>query len=98
MLNEAIANGVVPRALAVINPGNPTGNSLPLENMKAVVRFCSKHNLVLMADEVYQENIYDSALPFHSFKKVSSPRGTIALSGDACTPPTFLFARTRDFL
>ena len=69
-LEDALARGVVPRALVVINPGNPTGNCLPLENMQAVVRFCSKHNLVLMADEVYQENIYDTALPFFSFKKV----------------------------
>ena len=69
-LQESIAKGITPRALVVINPGNPTGNSLPLENMKDVVRFCSKHNLVLMADEVYQENIYDSARPFYSFKKV----------------------------
>jgi len=66
----AVAAGVTPRALVVINPGNPTGNTLPRDNMEAVVRFCSKHHLVLMADEVYQENIYDDALPFHSFKKV----------------------------
>lgn len=42
------------QALVVINPGNPTGNSLPVENMKDIVSFCVKHNLVLMADEVYQ--------------------------------------------
>jgi len=35
-----------------------------------VVRFCAEHDLVLIADEVYQENVYDDALPFHSFKKV----------------------------
>jgi aspartate/methionine/tyrosine aminotransferase len=72
-LERALVRSVIPRALVVINPGNPTGNSLPLENMQAVVRFCSKHNLVLLADEVYQENIYDSSLPFHSFKKVPFP-------------------------
>ena len=55
----------------VINPGNPTGNSLPLENMRAIIEFCGKHNLVLMADEVYQENVYDESRPFYSFKKAS---------------------------
>ena len=35
----------------VINPGNPTGNCLPLENMQQIVRFCKKESLVLMADE-----------------------------------------------
>ena len=34
------------------------------------MRFCKKESLVLMADEVYQENIYQGAAPFHSFKKV----------------------------
>lgn len=69
-LSAAKADGISTRALAVINPGNPTGNSLPLENMQEVIRFCSRHNLVLMADEVYQENIWESSRPFHSFKKV----------------------------
>ncbi len=69
-LTQAKADGVSTRALVVINPGNPTGNSLPLENMQEVLRFCGKHGLVLMADEVYQENIWEDARPFHSFKKV----------------------------
>jgi alanine transaminase len=67
---KAKADGVTPRALAVINPGNPTGNCLPYDNMEEVIRFCGREGLVLMADEVYQENIWDASLPFHSFKKV----------------------------
>ena len=67
---EAVSKNITVKALAVINPGNPTGNSLPLENMREIVQFCSEYNLVLMADEVYQENIYDSTLPFYSFKRV----------------------------
>lgn len=42
------------RALCVINPGNPTGNILGLEDMKGVVRFCYRHGIALLADEVYQ--------------------------------------------
>ena len=53
-LAEARAAGVSPRSLVVINPGNPTGNCLPLENMQQIVRFCVQEGLVLMADEVYQ--------------------------------------------
>jgi len=90
---DAAAKGIVPRALAVINPGNPTGNTLPLENMQEVVRFCSKHNLVLMADEVYQENIYDSSLPFYSFKKVlkeMSPEPPLQLVSFHSTSKGFL--------
>ncbi|KAF1739990.1 hypothetical protein MXB_2828, partial [Myxobolus squamalis] len=56
--------------MVVINPGNPTGQILSYENMVDIVKFCDKNRLILLADEVYQENIYDEALQFHSFKKV----------------------------
>jgi len=71
-LAAARRDGVSPRGLVVINPGNPTGNCLPLENMKDIVKLCAKEGLVLMADEVYQENIYQGSAPFHSFKKVAA--------------------------
>jgi len=77
-LAEARAKGVSCRGLVVINPGNPTGNCLPLENMQEIVRFCKQERLVLMADEVYQENIYQGAAPFHSFKKVVASLGSEA--------------------
>lgn len=57
------------RALAIINPGNPTGQCLTEENVQNIVRFAAKHNLTLLADEVYQTNIY-SHVPFTSFRKV----------------------------
>jgi alanine transaminase len=57
-LGEAVNAGTTVRALCVINPGNPTGQSLSRGNMEEVVRFCGRHNLVLMADEVYQKNVY----------------------------------------
>ena len=68
----AKAKGVQPRALVVINPGNPTGNSLLRPNMEEIVRFCADNKLVLIADEVYQENIWDEGRPFISFKEVVS--------------------------
>jgi alanine transaminase len=67
---KAKSDGVNPRSLVVINPGNPTGGCLPEDVMKDIVRFCEKENLVLIADEVYQTNIYTHDKPFHSFKKV----------------------------
>jgi len=76
-LAEARKAGKSPRGLVVINPGNPTGNCLPLENMQGIVKFCAREGLVLMADEVYQENIYSTA-PFHSFKKVAAGLGAEA--------------------
>ncbi|KAJ3337975.1 Glutamate--glyoxylate aminotransferase 2, partial [Kappamyces sp. JEL0680] len=63
------------RALCVINPGNPTGQCLNIDTMKSIIRFCKRENIVLMADEVYQANIYTKQLPFHSFKKVLKTMG-----------------------
>eukprot|EP00172_Hildenbrandia_rubra_P003231 Plantae.Rhodophyta-Hildenbrandia_rubra.ctg491.p1 GENE.Plantae.Rhodophyta-Hildenbrandia_rubra.ctg491~~Plantae.Rhodophyta-Hildenbrandia_rubra.ctg491.p1 ORF type:complete len:490 (+),score=93.00 Plantae.Rhodophyta-Hildenbrandia_rubra.ctg491:354-1823(+) len=64
------------RALVVINPGNPTGQVLGVENMKEIVRFCEREGVVLMADEVYQKNIYGESLKFVSFKKVIRDLGS----------------------
>jgi len=67
----SVRNGVTPRVLVVINPGNPTGQCLEEENMADVLRWCAKRRVVLFADEVYQTNIYSpSSRPFISFRKV----------------------------
>jgi alanine transaminase len=69
-LRKGRSEGANPRALVIINPGNPTGGCLPLEVIEEVIHLCEKENLVLIADEVYQTNIYTEGRPFHSFKKV----------------------------
>jgi aspartate/methionine/tyrosine aminotransferase len=46
--------------------GNPTGACLTADNLRAVLQFCRKNRLVLLADEVYQENIYNPRRPFVS--------------------------------
>ncbi len=74
---EAKAKGVDVRAIVIINPGNPTGQCLTADNIKEVVNFCARNNLVLLADEVYQTNIY-STTPFTSFRKVVKEMGDAA--------------------
>ncbi|KAG6454716.1 hypothetical protein O3G_MSEX008826 [Manduca sexta] len=61
------------RAIVVINPGNPTGQVLTRSNIEEIVKFAYEHNLFIMADEVYQENIV--CKPFYSFKKVMHEMG-----------------------
>jgi len=68
-LVRATAKGASARALVVINPGNPTGQSLPKPVVVKILEFCAMHGLVLMADEVYQENVYGNAPKFTSFKQ-----------------------------
>ncbi|XP_054792497.1 alanine aminotransferase 2-like [Prosopis cineraria] len=74
-LENAKSKGISVRALVVINPGNPTGQVLSEENQRDIVKFCKEEGLVLLADEVYQENIYVPEKKFHSFKKVSRSMG-----------------------
>uniref|UniRef100_A0A673XTE8 alanine transaminase n=1 Tax=Salmo trutta TaxID=8032 RepID=A0A673XTE8_SALTR len=59
-----------PRALCIINPGNPTGQVQSRQCIEDVIRFAAEERLFLMADEVYQDNVYAEGCQFHSFKKV----------------------------
>ncbi|CAE7566774.1 gpt [Symbiodinium pilosum] len=65
-----IAGGGRLRGIAVINPGNPTGNVLSRETIESIVRLCSKYKMVILADEVYQENIWHADKKFVSFRQV----------------------------
>lgn len=69
-LREAREKGFEVRALAVINPGNPTGQVLSQGNLQQIVRFCERENLLILADEVYQKNVYTPEKIFTSFKQV----------------------------
>jgi aspartate/methionine/tyrosine aminotransferase len=75
MLSEAyktaVNQGVKVKAIVVINPNNPTGSVLHRENIKQVLEFAASNDLMIIADEVYQENIYDPTEQFHSFAKVA---------------------------
>lgn len=53
MVTKAKDNGFCPRAMVVINPGNPTGQIMGREDLEAIVRVCHRENILIMADEVY---------------------------------------------
>lgn len=72
---EARYKGITVRAMVIINPGNPTGQCLSRDNIKELIEFCYVENLVLLADEVYQQNIYQDERPFVSAKKVLMDMG-----------------------
>jgi alanine transaminase len=76
-LEQAKRDGINVVAFVLINPGNPTGQVLSRENVQDVVRFCSRHNLVLLSDEVYQENVYDDKAEFYSAKKAAADTGLL---------------------
>ncbi len=59
-----------PNHLLVTLVGNPTGQVLSPSDMEEILKYAAEENLVVFADEVYQENIWRKDRPFHSFKKV----------------------------
>jgi alanine transaminase len=69
-ITKAVNNGIRPVCIVVINPGNPTGAVLTYENIRMIISFAKRHNLAIIADEVYQGNVYDPSACFFSFAKV----------------------------
>ncbi|TDL20660.1 PLP-dependent transferase [Rickenella mellea] len=70
-IEKALKEGIEPKALVVINPGNPTGALLSEETQRALVQLCEKYSIALLADEVYQANLHaPHTHPFTSFKRV----------------------------
>jgi aspartate/methionine/tyrosine aminotransferase len=71
----ALAKGVRPRAICVINPGNPTGSVLDEANVETVLEFARARGLSVLADEVYQDNVWLPGDRFVSFASVLERRG-----------------------
>ena len=78
MLEESLAEarryGVKVKAICVINPGNPTGAVIDRENIAMIIDFAKEHGLSILADEVYQENVYRAGEKFTSFAKVMAEK------------------------
>lgn len=51
------------RAICCLEPGNPTGNVLTIEEMKVIAEVAKRHDLMIIADEVYREFVYDGRTP-----------------------------------
>ncbi|HCF60050.1 MAG TPA: aminotransferase class I/II, partial [Myxococcales bacterium] len=58
------------KGLCVLNPGNPTGSVLDRANIEMLLGFAKEHHLAILADEVYQENVYRDGDSFVSLAKV----------------------------
>ena len=66
------------RAILVTNPGNPTGTVLTREEMEMILDFARRHNLFLVADEVYREFVYDGQ-PLSSFGQLADSAENLIL-------------------
>ncbi len=72
---EDIEKAITPKTkLIIINtPSNPSGRLIPQDKIQAIAALAKKHDLVVIADEVYKCLIYDSA-PFKSIVAIDGMR------------------------
>ena len=49
------------RAIVVINPNNPSGAVYSRETLQGLVDIAERHDLVVLADEIYDQMVYDGA-------------------------------------
>jgi len=63
---EDFENLITPKTKAILicNPGNPTGYLYSKEEIKKLAAIVKKHDLFLIADEVYREFVYDSKVHY----------------------------------
>lgn len=47
----------------ICTPGNPSGQSLPLEQLKKLIELAQKHDFILVSDECYSELYLDESKP-----------------------------------
>jgi aspartate aminotransferase/aminotransferase len=61
---EQVAAAITPRTKLILlnSPANPTGVVAQEEEVKALARLATKHNIALLSDEIYREFCYDGPL------------------------------------
>jgi alanine transaminase len=52
-IEASIEQGYIPRAIVVINPGNPTGQVMKRKDLEDIVKLCHKYSIAILSDEVY---------------------------------------------
>ncbi len=50
------------KALVIINPNNPTGAVYPREILEGMLDLARRHQLMVFADEIYDQIVYDDAV------------------------------------
>lgn len=68
-------------ALVVINPNNPTGAVYSEETVRGLVDIARRHDLVLMADEIYEKIVFDDAVHHHTAKAAGDDVLCLTFSG-----------------
>ncbi len=52
------------KGIVLINPNNPTGAVYDKDVLKAIVKICQEHRLIIFSDEIYDKILYDRAVHY----------------------------------
>jgi len=66
------------RMLIVNSPSNPTGWVISVDEQRALVKLAEQHDLVILADEVYERLVYDAPLA-PSFARVAPSKDRVII-------------------
>jgi len=79
---EDLRSKISPRtkAIVVINPNNPTGAVYPIEVLESIAAIAREHELVILADEIYDKILYGDAQHF-PMAKVAPEVFTLTFNG-----------------
>lgn len=58
---ERMRQAITPRskAMLLVSPNNPTGGVIPPEDVRALVQLAREHDLLILADDIYDLLVYD---------------------------------------
>ena len=78
---DALERKVTPKTKALLLnfPCNPTGATLSADDMRGILGFAERHDLIVLADEVYSELNYADEEPFPSFASFPEFRDRVIL-------------------
>lgn len=75
---DIVTEHLTPRTVALYlsSPNNPTGAVLPPSWIEALVHWCAKNDLWILADEVYEDYVYEGE---HAYARSLDPQRTFSV-------------------
>jgi aminotransferase len=80
---EEVARRITPKtkAILLVTPGNPTAGVISPVHLRAIAELAVAHDLVVIADEIYEKFVYDGAEHFSIGSLPEMRERTITLNG-----------------
>ncbi len=80
---EAVEAAITPRtkALLIVTPSNPTAGIVTEDRLRAIAEIASRHNLIVISDEIYEKFVYDGWQHFSIGSLPGMAERTITLNG-----------------